>query len=229
MRNIRSTAAYWQRAKLDLISMFQMLGPPTYFITLSADDINWPDLMHVLAKCDSMNLTDEEVLQPPSSERRWLLCSYPVVMAQHFSHCFVNHVMKGEGQPIGEVIDFFWRVKFQQRGSPHIHSLWWVKDAPDLDTTEGKRWAPAFIDRFITCHVPQPGEDNELRSLVLRLQKHNHSASCSKDGRRRCRFDYLKKPCAATCLKYNADVGNKSSLLPPQTRGGRRVHQPVQC
>ena len=213
MRNIRGTAAYWQRAKLDLISMFRTLGPPAYFITLSADDMNWPDLMHVLAKRDGMNLTDEEVLQLPSSERRRLLCSYPVVVAQHFSHrfnSFVNHVMKGEGQPIGEVVDFFWRVEFQQRGSPHIHSLWWVKDAPNLDITEGKRQAPAFIDRFITCHVPQPGEDNELRSLVLRLQKHNHSATCRKDGRRRCRFDYPKKPCAATRLKRNADVGNKA-------------------
>ena len=86
MRNIRGTAAYWQRAKLDLISMFRTLGPPTYFITLSADDMNWPDLMYVLAKRDGMDLTDEQVLQLPSSERRRLLCSYLVVVAQHFSH-----------------------------------------------------------------------------------------------------------------------------------------------
>ena len=63
MCNIHGTAAYWQRAKLDLISMFWTLGPPTYFITFSADDMNWPDLMHILAKCDDMNLTDEEVFQ----------------------------------------------------------------------------------------------------------------------------------------------------------------------
>ena len=45
MRNIHGTATYWQRAKLDLISNVWTLGPPTYFITLSADDMNWPDLM----------------------------------------------------------------------------------------------------------------------------------------------------------------------------------------
>ena len=49
MRNIR---AYWQLAKLDLFAMFGTLGPPSYFITLSADDMNWPDLMYVLAKRD---------------------------------------------------------------------------------------------------------------------------------------------------------------------------------
>ena len=60
MRNIRGTAAYWQRAKLDLFAMFRTLGPPSYFITLSADNMNWPDLMYVLAKRDGQNLTDEK-------------------------------------------------------------------------------------------------------------------------------------------------------------------------
>ena len=210
--------------------MFRTLGPPAYFITLSADDMNWPDLMHVLAKHDGMNLTNEEVLQLLSSERRQLLCTYPVVVTQHFSHCFnsfINHVMKGEGQPIGEVVDFFWRVEFQQRGSPHIHSLWWVKDAPNLDTTEEKRRAPAFINRFITCHVPQPGEDNELRSLVLRLQK---QPLCHVS---QGRVETLPLRLPEEALRRHPSEakrghGQQSSLLPPQMRGGRRVHQPVQ-
>ena len=44
MRNIRGSirgsAAYWQRAKLDLFAMFRTLGPPTFFLTLTADDMN---------------------------------------------------------------------------------------------------------------------------------------------------------------------------------------------
>ena len=103
---------------LDLISMYRNLGPPTYFITLSADDMNWPDLMYVLAKRDGLNLTEEQVHDLPSSKHQRLLCNHPVIVAQHFSHrfnSFVNHVIKGEGQPIGEVVDYFWRVEFQQR------------------------------------------------------------------------------------------------------------------
>ena len=50
MHNMRGTIAYWQRAKLDLLVMFRTLGPPTFFITLTADDMNWPDLLYVLAK-----------------------------------------------------------------------------------------------------------------------------------------------------------------------------------
>ena len=58
MRNIRGSSAYWNKAKLDLFAMFRTLGPPTFFITLSADDMNWFDLMCVLAKCDGKNLSD---------------------------------------------------------------------------------------------------------------------------------------------------------------------------
>ena len=32
--------------------------------------------------------------------------------------------------PVGQITDYFYRVEFQQRGSPHIHGLFWVKGAP---------------------------------------------------------------------------------------------------
>ena len=63
----------------------------------------------------------------------------------------MNQILNGAGKPIGEIKDYFWRVEFQQRGSPHIHSLWLVKDAPDI---KGRRKAPGFIDKYISCHVP---------------------------------------------------------------------------
>ena len=229
MRNIRGTAAYWQRAKLDLFAMFRTLGPPSYFITLSADDMNWPDLMYVLAKRDGQNLTDEQVLEMTKSERVRLLCAYPVIVAQHFNHrfhSFLNYILKGNGNPIGEVVDYFWRVEFQQRGSPHVHSLWWVKGTPNLQTVEGKRKAATFIDKYITCAVPNAGEDDELRSLVLRLQKHSHTHTCRKDGRYRCRFDYPKNASDTTHLKRNIDVGNKARFYVLRRAQGAEMINP---
>ena len=40
MQNIRGFSAQWNKANLDLFAMFRTLGPPTFFITLSADDMN---------------------------------------------------------------------------------------------------------------------------------------------------------------------------------------------
>ena len=57
MHNMRGTIAYWQRTKMDLLAMFRTLGPPTFFITLTADDMNWPDLLYVLAKRAGMDFT----------------------------------------------------------------------------------------------------------------------------------------------------------------------------
>ena len=84
----------------------------------------------------------------------------------------MKFILNIDGKPIGDILDNFWRVEFQQRGSPHIHSLWWVKDAPNLRTVEIKRATPEFIDKYIICSVPVIGEDDELRSLVMRVQRH---------------------------------------------------------
>uniref|UniRef100_A0A1X7SLM0 Helitron helicase-like domain-containing protein n=1 Tax=Amphimedon queenslandica TaxID=400682 RepID=A0A1X7SLM0_AMPQE len=92
--------------------------------------MNWFDLMCVLAKCDGKHLSDDEVKELSTSEHRRLLSTYPVIVTHHFFHrfqVFMNHTLNGASKPIGEIKDYFWRVKFQQRGSPHIHSLLWVE------------------------------------------------------------------------------------------------------
>ena len=106
--------------------MFRTLGPPTFFITLSADDNNWTDLMVVLSKCKGQNLSKEQASALSPSEKRALMTANPVVTARHFAHrfqCLSREVIKGTGQPIGEVQAFFWRIEFQLRGSPHVHSM----------------------------------------------------------------------------------------------------------
>ena len=56
IKDMRDTIAYWHRAKMDLLAMFRTLGPPTFFITLTADDMNWPDLLYEdVDGCKSMN------------------------------------------------------------------------------------------------------------------------------------------------------------------------------
>ncbi len=33
-------------------------------------------------------------------------------------------------ESIDKVTDYFYRVEFQARGSPHTHALFWVENAP---------------------------------------------------------------------------------------------------
>ena len=217
MRYIRGTQAYWNSVKIQLYAMFRTLGPPTFFITLSADDNNWTDLMVVLSKCKGQNLSEEQASELSPSEKRALMTTNPVVTARHFAHrfqCLSREVIKGTGQPIGEVLDFFWRIEFQLRGSPHVHSMWWIKDAPNLDTATGRQVAPQYIDRYISVGIPKES-DGELGALVLRLQQHHHTSTCRKTTRRRrnvaeCRFDFPQPLCEETRLKSHDDPGNRS-------------------
>ena len=62
MRNIRGTAAYWKDQLLDLLARINTLGPPTFFVTLTANDMHWPELINP-------NLTAEQVAQMPSGEK----------------------------------------------------------------------------------------------------------------------------------------------------------------
>ena len=115
MKDIRSTQAYWNSVKIQLFAMFRTLGPPTVFITLSADDNNWVDLMIVLSKSGCQNLSEEEAANLSSSEKRNLMRSNPVVTARHFAHCFqsfVKEVIKGSVQPMARWLITFGELNF---------------------------------------------------------------------------------------------------------------------
>ncbi|CAH0546765.1 unnamed protein product [Brassicogethes aeneus] len=71
------------------------------------------------------------------------------------------------------LIHHFYRVEFQQRGSPHLHMMVWNYGAPTVE----KRAACDFIDKFVMCDSELPG----LEGLIA-MQKHNHSKSCKNAG-----------------------------------------------
>lgn len=52
MRNIRGTPAYWRNELLNLL--VRTLGPPTWFITLSVADLQWPEFYGMLSPKKTM-------------------------------------------------------------------------------------------------------------------------------------------------------------------------------
>ncbi|KAJ8874949.1 hypothetical protein PR048_022839 [Dryococelus australis] len=62
----------------------------------------------------------------------------------------------------GQVVDYWWSVEFQCRGSPHLHVVVWVKDHPNFVTQEGIQ----MIGRACVCAIPF--EDSDLRELDAR-------------------------------------------------------------
>ena len=124
--------------------------------------------------------------------------------ARHFDYQinqFIQHFLLSEAAPLGKIADWFYRVEYQQRGSPHIHMLIWLENAPtfgedfDCDVVE-------FIDKIITCE--KPTENPDLLALVNR-QVHRHSHTCRKKSKSVCRFNYRQPPMRLTKILYPLD------------------------
>ncbi|XP_052681371.1 uncharacterized protein LOC128162243 [Crassostrea angulata] len=200
MQPIRGTPAYWATAQKDLFAMLRQLGIPTWFCSFSAAEYRWNDAVKVILQQQN---DDRNPYQMDWSEKNDVLRSNPVTVARMFEHrfqIFHKEVVLSPAQPIGKVVDFFQRVEFQQRGSPHMHCLYWVENAPNIDS-DGEEAVCNFIDRYVTCAVPTESYDAELRKSVLEVQQHSkkHSKSCKKKGTE-CRFNFPRPPSQKTFI-----------------------------
>jgi len=76
-----------------------------------------------------------------------------------------------------------------------MYMLIWASDAPEFDKNSDREVCN-FSERYQTCSIP---DDDQLKNIVLNVQKHSHSRSCCmKDGS--CRFSFSKTPCKQTIV-----------------------------
>ena len=208
IRQIRGTAGYWKNVLQNLLAKIRTLGPPTWFLTLSANDLHWPDLMSFL-----QSDTTSDIRRDPVNSAK-LVRENPVMVAQHFvkrwRSLFKHVILNGKEGALGEVTDYFVRVEFQNRGSPHLHIFLWIKDAPNLTSAEGKKQFPQFIDQYVSSEIPNKTEDIVLHSLVKTLQIHHHTDTCRK-GKSLCRFNFPRPPSNETKIKPSINpIASKS-------------------
>lgn len=135
-RCLRGSPPYWEAAKKDIFAMIRQLGIPTWFLSLSAAETRWTSLLSILAfLIDGKRFTPEEMLKATWETRCRLIRSDPVTCARHFQHRverFYHHILKSSASPLGILNDSFYRIEFQQRGSPHVHGLLWIEGAPHI-------------------------------------------------------------------------------------------------
>ena len=201
LATLRGSPPYFERAKRDIFAMIRQLGPATFFVSFSAAETRWNHLIKIIGlTVDKKAYTDEEVERMPWPEKSRLIQSDPVTCARHFDHTlriFLGEFLKSGQAPIGELLDFFYRIEMQHRGSCHVHMLVWIAHAPMLETSEVKDIIK-FIDKYITCAEP-PENKPELKDLVSR-QKHSHTTTCRPRPSAPCRFGYPQPPMPTTVL-----------------------------
>ncbi|XP_062572298.1 uncharacterized protein LOC134234263 [Saccostrea cucullata] len=208
MQPIRGTPAYWSSTQKDIFAMLRQLGIPTWFCSFSAAEYRWNDAVKAILQQQNDNREPDEM---EWSEKNEVLRCNPVTVARMFEHrfqIFHKEVILSPAKPIGKVLDFFQRVEFQQRGSPHMHCLFWVESAPNIES-DGEEAVCDFIDRYVTCAVPSDNDDPELRRSVLEVQQHSkkHSKSCKKKGTE-CRFNFPRPPSQKTFITSTQEQEN---------------------
>ncbi|KAI8484274.1 hypothetical protein Bbelb_380590 [Branchiostoma belcheri] len=90
--------------------------------------------------------------------------------------------------PWQDKCDWLNRNPVTARGSPHAHTLLWVKDAPKIDE-DPDDVVCQFIDKYQTC---------EMTPDSAKFQQHKHSTSCRRHGG--CRFSYPRPPSRETII-----------------------------
>ena len=120
--SLRGTRQFWFKQKSRLVAMVDTLGLPTVFFTHSAADLQWPELARLLGVEDPATSTarSKAVVENPCLAD-WFFYQRIV----KFMDVFYKGILKAK--------DYWLRFEYQHRGSPHVHGVAWLEDAPDVE------------------------------------------------------------------------------------------------
>ena len=181
-KTIRGTPQYWHQMQLDMLAKLRQLGPYTFFLTGSAAEFHWPEVIQIVAKQYGTNLSIEDINCMDWNTKRIWLQRNPVTVARQIDYIFEqlwSKVILSGAHPIGQILNYDRRKEMQGCGTEHFHAAVHVKDAPRLDR-ETDDQCIAFINKYIRCQMPNENEDSELFQLVKKRQIHHHTRTCKK-------------------------------------------------
>ena len=140
--------------------MIRQFGLPTLFMTFSAAETKWTELLVILTKTlDIKTITEEQAEILTFSEKARLIRSDSVTCARYFDYRFrqlFNLFKSEQGVFASQTVEkFYWRVVFQHSGSPHVHRMYWLKNAPKVDLKDPETLPPVidFINKYITTTI----------------------------------------------------------------------------
>ena len=125
-------------------NLLSMLQAPTvqadgiwrWFITFAPADIYEHRLFEILVTYESNdNILSWEERETKAKllskqQRVDMLAAHPALAARLFhlkQKCIWDYIIKGKNNPLGELVDYFRRIEFQSRCSPHCHAMLSVK------------------------------------------------------------------------------------------------------
>ena len=150
--SLRGTRQYWFKQRSRLIAMVDTLGLPTVFFTHSAADLQWPEVARLICPDN-----------PDSSSSRSKALQENPAIADWFFHHRIQKFINAFYIGVLGATDFWLRFEWQHRGSPHVHGLAWLPDAPNVEqvlassatgTDAAKEALIQHVDRIVSTTNP---------------------------------------------------------------------------
>lgn len=204
MNTITGTPAYWELQKKKVMAMVRQFGICTFFITLSAAETQWKDLLRILMKTVK-GVDNADVDNLSFEQKAELIRKDPVTCALYFDHRFKEVLKTWKNTTEGPFKQYtlkhqYYRIEFQHRGSPHVHMLCWLEGAPtfDGDNPQNIDEITEFIDSIITTNSENPDVKD-----CIQYQYHRCTKTCYKrsfSNNKTCRFGAPFPPMRKTMI-----------------------------
>ena len=169
------------------------------------------EIIQIVAHQYGETLTDEEANSVDWGYKMEYLKRNPVTVARQIDY-LLQQVIMGQSylsgmHPIGQILNFDDRREFQNRGTKHMHAQIHVVDDPKIDESNDSK-VIEFIDKCITCALPDEEKYPEINKLVRKVQTHHHTTTCRQKKRVTCRFNAPWTPSIEhriVCCEENKD------------------------
>ena len=203
LQSVRGTKQFWYRQKGDVLAMIREFGCPTLFLTFSCAEYDSVEIGRYLRKVNEV---------APSYPIQRLCTEDPISVSRKFTQKFRDFfsTVLVKGQVLGEVTHYFWKKEYQSRGAPHYHLILWIRDAPVIGVDPEDK-VTAWIDKRITCHIPDEKISPELHRLVTKYQLHKCSSYCRRKKKygsayvTQCKFGFPREVGDETVLNNVED------------------------
>ena len=186
----------------------------SYNISLSSAYTSWVPLQQALGLLlDEVMYSDNFIKEEMTFEQKCQqVSSHPAACSRYFHHRvqkFFKYIIMGPHSPFGNVTDYAHRTEFQKRGSPHIHGLLWIDNAPKFSISSDKEICE-YIDSCISCSLDVLEEEKQF----VKLQIHKHSRTCKRMVKRKatCRFGVPWPPVQETQILYPLGTENADEI-----------------
>ncbi|KAM8838396.1 uncharacterized protein ACB058_015122 [Synchiropus picturatus] len=179
MTPLRGTPSYRAKTLKDLLAMILKLGTTTIFCTFLAAKMHLEEVITAIKAqhgeaFDALDwATRCDILH---SNTVTTMCMFSKRVGSLFEDLILS-----PAPPIGKVVNCFYRVEFQHRGSPHIHCLIWVEVAPVSEEVSDQTVCD-FVSRYVAAKLPDHSTCPLLHKKVTEVQMYSrsHSKTCLK-------------------------------------------------